>query len=132
MTVRLLILLFAFALSASGQTGLFGPVSSQPEAGDLAPDIIFSRVLSAPAGTSWNPSNIVGRMTVLTFVPDISDNPELVTKWNALIDEFAGKPLQFVLITDEKEASLLPSLAQHPLKEFVLLDRSDETVGLMD
>jgi hypothetical protein len=127
MTVRLLTLLVAVALSASGQTGLFGPVSSRPEAGDLAPDITFSRVLSAPAGTSWNPSKIFGRMTILTFLPDISDNAELITRWNALVDEFASKPLQFVFITGEKEASLLPSLTQHPLKGFVLLDRSGET-----
>jgi len=126
-TARLLTLLAVIALSASGQTGVFGPVSSHPQAGDLAPDIHYTEVLSAPTATQWNPSSLFGRLTVLVFFPDVSDNPEAAMKWNSLIGQLDGKPVQFVLITGEKEAWLLPALARHPFKGFVLLDRSGLT-----
>ena len=115
------------AMNAHAQTGFFGPVSSNPKAGDLAPEVSIEKILSAPVHTTWNPSNLFGPMTVLTFFPNISFNLQSVMSWNALIDQFTGKPIQFVCITQEKESSLLPFLAKHPLKGFLLLDSSGAT-----
>jgi hypothetical protein len=42
-------------------------------------------------------------MTVLAFFPDTSHNIQSVTRWNALVAEFADKPIQFVWITGEKD-----------------------------
>jgi hypothetical protein len=90
------------ALSARAQTGFFGPVTSTPKAGDLAPEISVEKILSAPGQTTtWNPSNLFGQITVLTFFPNISLNLQAVMSWNALIDQFTGKRVQFVCITPQ-------------------------------
>jgi uncharacterized protein (TIGR03435 family) len=115
------------AAGAFAQTGFFGPVTSTPKAGDLAPEISFDKVLSAPEGKSWIPSNLFGQMTVVTFYPNISVNLRSMMMWNALIDQFTGKSVQFVCITKEQESSLLPWLAEHPLKSFVLFDPGGAT-----
>ncbi|PYU18305.1 MAG: hypothetical protein DMG32_26350 [Acidobacteria bacterium] len=96
-------------MCAYPQTGFFGPVTSTPKAGDLAPEISIEKILSAPGQTTtWNPSNLFGQMTVLTFFPNISLNLRAVMSWNALIDQFAGKPVQFVCITQEKNRLCCP------------------------
>jgi peroxiredoxin len=110
------------AMGTHAQTGFFGQVTTGPEAGDLAPEVSIERVLSTPQRTTWNPANLFGPITVLTFLPNICFNLQSVMSWNALIDEFVGKPVQFVCITQERESSLLPFLAEHPMKGFLLLD----------
>ena len=129
MIVRYLVPVLATLVAAGtfAQTGFFGPVTSTPKAGDLAPEISFDKVLSAPEGKSWIPSNLFGQMTVLSFFPNISLNLPPMMMWNALIDQFTGKSVQFVCITEEKESSLLPWLAEHPLKGFVLFDPGGAT-----
>jgi uncharacterized protein (TIGR03435 family) len=125
---RFLALLLPMTLAGFfGQVGVFGPVSTRPEVGDLAPDIAFTKVLSEPQGTSWLPSSLFGQMTLLEFYPDTSHNLESVKRWNAMIDQFAGKPVQFVWLTGEEESSLALWLADHPLKGFVLLDPTGAT-----
>ena len=126
MITRYLVAFLALTFIAMGaypQTGFFGPVISTPKAGDLAPEFSTEKILSAPGQTTtWNQANLFGQITVLTFLPNISFNPQSVMSWNALIDGFVGKPVQFVCITQEKESSLLPFLAGHPMKGFLLLD----------
>ena len=106
--------------------GFFGPVSARLRAGDVAPDLVFTRVLQPPGATSWN-SGLAGKTTVLAFFPLISRNPEVMRTWNAIVRRFAAKPMQFVMITSEKESTLLPWLAQHPLSGSVLYDTEGRT-----
>jgi len=106
--------------------GVFGAVSVRLKAGDFAPDIMFAKVLE-PAGGSWNSGNLSGKATVLVFFPVVSRNPRPMTMWNAVVERFAGKPVQFVLITSEKESSLLPWLAQHRVSGSVLYDPDGQT-----
>ena len=115
------------AMNAHAQTGFFGPLSSNPKAGDFAPEVSIEKILSAPANTTWKQSNLFGQITLLTFLPNISFNLQVVMGWNALIDKFTGKPVQFVCLTQEKESSSLPFLAEHPLKGFLLFDSSGAT-----
>jgi hypothetical protein len=42
--------------------------------------------------------------------------------WNALVDQFADRPVQFVWITAEYQPPLGPWLREHPLKGWVFLD----------
>jgi hypothetical protein len=57
---------FAFVVpGAFGQIGLYGPVTAHVKAGDLAPDITFTKVLNAPVAGSWSQSNLSGQLTVL-------------------------------------------------------------------
>ena len=117
------LLLLAFVVPVSlGQMGFYGPVTAHVKAGDLAPDIKFAKMLNAPVAGSWSQSNLSGQLTVLTFMPDTSHNPEIVELWNTEIKKFEGKPVQFVWITGEEEDTLLPWLDQHPIKGWVFLD----------
>jgi len=110
-----------------GQTGIFGPVSARLKAGDFAPDLVFNTILNAPGPAPWDSPSLSGRPTVLMFSPDTSHNLQSVTLWNALIEQFSSKPVQFIWITGEKESSLAPFLAEHPLRGWVLQDLDGAT-----
>ena len=128
MIARFLLPLLAFAIpNPFGQVGLYGPVTVHLKAGDLAPDIIFTNLLSAPVSSSWSQSNLSGKLTVIVFYPDTSHNLQPVTLWNALVEKFADKPVQFVWITGEKDTTLLPWLNQHPIKGWVFHDQPGQT-----
>ena len=106
--------------------GFFGPVSDRLRAGDNAPDLVFTKVLQPAGATTWN-SSLSGKTTVLMFFPLISRNPDPMRTWNAIVHRFAAKPIQFVMITSEKESALLPWLAQHPVDGSVLYDLEGRT-----
>ncbi len=130
MQVRFLaIFLTAAAAGLFGQfepPGLFGPVSVHLKAGDFAPDIRFDEVLHSAVGVAWNQGNLSAHLSVLVFLPDTHDNPDLVTKWNELVGKF-GDAVQFVWITAEEESSILPWLAQHPMSGWVFNDPPGKT-----
>jgi uncharacterized protein (TIGR03435 family) len=123
----LLLLLVGVVAGMFGQIGLFGPVSNPLKAGDRAPDIAFSKILAAAGGALWNPANLSGQVTVLAIFRDTSHNPDAIARWNALAQQFAGRPVQFVWITGERESSLVPWLANHPIMGWVLHDPQGET-----
>ena len=107
--------------------GMFGPLSSHPKAGDPAPDITFAKVLHAPLSTAWTNANLSGQITVLTFFPDTSHNVRSISQWNALIAQFADRPVQFVWVTAEREYTLLPFLKKNPLNGWVFYDLCNKT-----
>ena len=128
MIAQTLLPLLALAIpGAFGQISVYGPVTTRPHSGDLAPDLTFAKILSYPVSDSWNPSNLSGQLTVLVFFPDTTHNLQSVTLWNAVVDKFTGKPVQFVWITGECECTLLPWLQQHPIKGWVLRDPEGKT-----
>jgi uncharacterized protein (TIGR03435 family) len=108
-------------------TGIFGSVTGHVKAGDLAPDLVFTKILNARSAAPWGSANLSGQMTVLAFFPDTSHNLQSVSRWNALVDQFADQPVQFVWITAEKESSLLPWLQKHPIKGWVFHDPDGAT-----
>jgi uncharacterized protein (TIGR03435 family) len=123
-------LLLLFTLTLAGmfaQPGIYGPVSIHLKAGDFAPEIVFSKLLNSAGASDWNSDNLSGKVTVAAFFPDTSHNLDSVTRWNALVDTFAGKPIQFAWITGEKESSLLPWLQEHPVKGWVFHDPDGAT-----
>ena len=123
----LLLLLVGVVAGLFGQTGLFGPVSDPLKSGDIAPDVRFEKILNSTGPVSWSPGNLFGQLTVLAIFPDTSHNPDARSRWNALVEQFAGRAVQFVWITGEDETSLVPWLAEHPLQGWVLHDPKDET-----
>ncbi len=127
MLCRLLPALVLMMPVAAGQTGIFGTPTGHPRAGDAAPDLSFSQVLSSPVAGTWSQARLSGKVTVLGFFPDTSDNPKPVAEWNARVDEFAGRHVQFVWITGEDKRTLMPALAQHPIKGWVLYDPEGTT-----
>lgn len=121
MISRLLLLFMVLpVLAAFGQRGFFGPVTTRLKAGDFAPDLVFTQTLHAAESVAWSPANLSGMTTVLVFFPDTTHNLQSVTAWNALIDHFAGKPVQFVWITAEK-------MSRTPVHGWVFLDAEGQT-----
>jgi uncharacterized protein (TIGR03435 family) len=106
--------------------GLFGPVTVHLKSGDFAPDIRFDTMLHSATGAPWNQGNLSARLSALVFLPDTHDNPDLVTKWNALVEKF-GEKVQFLWITAEKESSILPWLEQHPMRGWLFNDPMNQT-----
>ena len=127
MRVWNLLVLLSVVVGAFGQPGLYGPVTVHLKAGDLAPDISFAKMLGAPGAASWSQANLTGQVTVVVFYPDTTDNPEPVKRWNAVVEKFAGKPVQFVWVTGEEDSKLLPWLNQHPVKGWVFDDPEGKT-----
>jgi uncharacterized protein (TIGR03435 family) len=131
MTLRLLIpILTSAAIVLLGQAeppGVFGKITERPKAGDLAPDLTFTKVLRNGGPTAWTADKLYGRVTVLQFLPYVSGNPDVVKKWNALVTQFKGEPIQFVWLAAENEATLLPFLKDHPVEGWLFLDPDKET-----
>jgi uncharacterized protein (TIGR03435 family) len=120
MFIAFLVVFFTVAVAGVfGQAGMFGLVSVRLKAGDPAPAVTSIQVLSPPGQST---PQLAGRFTALAFFPDTSHNLQSVSRWNALVEKFAGKPVQFVWITGEYQPPLEPWLAQHPIKGQVLLD----------
>jgi len=107
--------------------GLFGKITSRPKAGDLAPEITFAKVLHTAATEPWTAASLSGNVTVLFPFPYVSGNLNLVNQWNTLVEQFAGKPVQFVWIAGEKESDLLPFLQEHPMRGWVFYDPDNST-----
>ena len=127
MLFRLLPALFVMVPLASAQSGIYGTPTGHPKAGDAAPDLVYAQVLSAPVQGSWSQANLSGQVTVLGFFPDTSHNPEPVAAWNARVEEYAKRHVQFVWITGEDRGTLMPALARHPIKGWVLYDPEGST-----
>jgi uncharacterized protein (TIGR03435 family) len=128
MIARFLLPLLAFVVpSAFGQIGLYGPVTIQLKAVDLAPDIRFTKVLSRPGSAQWHSANLTGQLTILIFYLNTSRNLQTITMWNSLVDAFAGKGVQFLFVSGEKESTLLPWLSLHPIKGWVFHDPAGQT-----
>jgi uncharacterized protein (TIGR03435 family) len=131
MILRLLGLFLTIALAGAFAQfefpGLFGKITSRPKAGDPAPEISFTKVLHSAASSPWTPASLNGQVTVLMFLPYISGNPEIVTQWNALVEQFADKRVQFAWITGEKESTLSPFLKEHSIKGWLFHDPDGAT-----
>ena len=106
---------------------MYGPVTTRLQAGDVAPDIVFTKVLTPIGGAEWSAVNLTGRLSILVFCLRPSQNPQIVTLWNKLVDEFADRPVQFLFVNGEQESTLEPSLSQHPIKGWVFHDPDGKT-----
>ncbi len=128
---RLLVVLLAMAgacmFAQDEMPGVYGKITSRPKAGELAPEVSFSKAPHNPGSAAWTTANLSGQLTVLYPFPYVSANPELVEQWNAMIERFAGRPVQFVLVAGEKDSTLLPFLEEHPIGGWVLQDPDGAT-----
>jgi len=128
MTLRFLRILPILAAAVFAQDGIYGPISAEhPKAGDLAPDIVFAKVLNTGNPSPWTSANLFGKLTVITFYPDTSHNLPSVSSWNALVQQFRDKAIQFVWITGEPESSLALWLRNHPVSGWVFDDPDGAT-----
>jgi hypothetical protein len=117
MTLLILLTLFAVTVAA-----VFGQAPAPVKAGDLAPNLIWTRVLAG-----GDPGSLFGHLTVIGFFPAVSPNESLVARWNELVAKFAGQSVRFVWIASEYHTPLDPWLEKHPVSGCLLLDRLGST-----
>jgi len=109
------ILCLCFSLSSAA--------SDRLEIGDQAPVLGLEALLQAPPGAATDWAALEGRLVVLDFwgtwcKPCLVDIPRM----NSLADAFAGRPVQFVSVTDEPAAVVEPFLKEKPMHAWVGLD----------
>jgi uncharacterized protein (TIGR03435 family) len=96
---------------------------ADPKVGDLPPLLKATTLLQAPAGASLDAKTLKGKVVVLEFWatwcgPCVLAIPHL----NELAEKFKDKPVQFVSITSEEEATVKTFLAKKPINAWVALD----------
>ncbi len=98
------------------------------QAGDLAPEIRFTKIMRSPGDAVWRHENFLGRLTVLEFFANVSDATEAFAElWNQQAERFADKPVQFILIARDDESDLELWLKKNPLRGWILRDSNWET-----
>lgn len=96
---------------------------ADPKLGDRAPLLKATTLLQAPAGSNLDAESLKGKVVVLEFWatwcgPCILAMPHL----NELAEKFRDKPVVFVAITAEDEATVKAFLAKKPINGWVALD----------
>ena len=119
MFARPLILLFATGV-------MFGQDAVPVKAGVPAPAIDWAKTVRSPEQATNQPS-LTGQFTVLQFLPNVTANAQAIGRWNDLIAQFAGKPVQFVWIASEPWPAVQPFLKEHPMDGWLLIDEKEDT-----
>lgn len=121
---RFLLLTSLFLLLALASTGVSlkaRPADTNP--GSAAPPVELEKLLQAPAGAKADLPSLKGNVVVLEFwatwcAPCIAAMPHL----NELTEQFRDKPVKFISITDQDEATVAPFLSRRKIASWVGLD----------
>jgi uncharacterized protein (TIGR03435 family) len=98
------------------------------KAGDLAPEILVTKIIRSPDNTVWKHTNLQERLTVLLLFPNLADTTEaFFSLWNGLVERFADSRAQFVLIARSREPDLELWLSGRTFEGWLLLDANWET-----
>ena len=108
-------------LLAGTTMAVFSQTSAPVKAGDPAPSLEWTRILSG-----GEPGTFFGRVTVIGFFPLIS-NESMVSQWNELAGKFTGQPVQFAWITSEHPPPPDAWMKDHPVSGCLLLDPPGST-----
>ncbi len=111
----LIVLFFGLSIRAAEQEG--------PMVGDKPPLLEATELLQAPPGAKLNAESLRGKVVVLEFWatwcgPCVVAIPHL----NELADKFKKKPVQFIAITAEDQATIEKFLSKRPIKAWIALD----------
>ena len=114
------------ALFAVAMTNMFGQVPMPVKAGDRAPSLDWTQIVASgsPLG---GPQSLLGHTTVLLFLRPVSGNEQALSRWNKLVQQFAGKPVNFIWIANEQHTSLAPFLKTHHVAGWMVLDSREES-----
>lgn len=98
--------------------------------GVKAPPLDLEDVLQAPAGSRVTWDGLRGKVVVLEFWATWCPScVKAIPHFNQLADELSGKPVVFIAVTDEKKQTVLPFLANHPIRGWVGLNPSGSMFG---
>jgi uncharacterized protein (TIGR03435 family) len=97
--------------------------TDEPKVGEYPPPLGLEAILQAPPSTRASWASLKGKVVVLEFWatwcgPCIAAIPHL----NEIADQFKDQPVQFIAITDEKDAVVAPFLKKKPMHAWVGLD----------
>lgn len=94
-----------------------------PKVGDAPPLLQLSRIVQGPSlnETTWD--KLKGKVVVLEFwdtacVPCVQAIPHL----NDLVDQFSGKPVVFISLSDDNPDRLKQFLQRKPIKSWLAID----------
>jgi uncharacterized protein (TIGR03435 family) len=101
----------------------FSATVAGPIVGERPPLLQATELLQAPAGAKMGADSLRGKVVVLEFWATwcglcVAAIPHL----NELAEQFKGRPVQFVAITAEDEATVETFLAKRPIKAWIALD----------
>jgi uncharacterized protein (TIGR03435 family) len=102
---------------------LLAGACSKSAKGNRAPEITLETLLQAPQPRLGRLSELRGKVVVLEFWatwcdPCIEEIPHL----NSLQDALAGKPVEFISISDEPKDKIEAFLKSHPMKGWIAAD----------
>jgi peroxiredoxin len=98
------------------------------QVGEPAPPLKIERLLRAPQGSVANWQALKGKAVVLEFW-DTRNTVciEQIPHWNALVERFRGRPIQFIAVTYEDPDLLATFFKQRPMAGWIALDPARAT-----
>ena len=100
------------------------------KAGDAAPPFALEKVLQAPSGAGTDLEILKGQVVVLEFWATwCGPCREALPHLNALVEQYRGKPVQFIAITDEEEWRVQNCLKYTPISGWIGLDFDGSVFG---
>ncbi len=128
--MRCKICFFAIGLSIFFSLNTYGEVKPESfqtaRVGETAPAIVLDQILQAPKGTRTDWASLRGKVVVLEFWSTVC-GPCLNWSYhvNKLGAAFEDKPVVFISITYEDEATVRRSLKKFPMHGWIGLDRDN-------
>jgi uncharacterized protein (TIGR03435 family) len=114
---------FLMTGSTGGATFPSQEKSRPLKAGDTAPPLVLEKVLQAPSGARTDFESLKGKVVVLEFWATwCGPCREALPHLNAIVDQYKGKPVQFIAITDEEEWRVQNYLKYTPISGWIGLD----------
>ena len=104
----------------------FSVQAAEPKVGEKPPLLQATELLQAPPGAKMDAASLHGKVVILEFWatwcgPCVAAIPHL----NELAEKFKGKPVQFIAITAEDEATIKQFLAKRPIMAWIALDTNN-------
>jgi uncharacterized protein (TIGR03435 family) len=103
-------------------------IGAELKTGSAAPPLTLQQVLQAPPGTGLSWQELKGTSLVIEFWATWCGGcREQIPHLNRLAEQFQGKPLRFLSLTDEDQDVVQRFLKDHPISGWIGLDANEQT-----